>query len=125
MSRKAAESERAIRGTAKFASFSGETEYHATRAILFDRYRGERSVEKTVALESLCGARIHLSSGATKDAQAAASLHLYIEPPLELTLCKVCARLLSKRKGIARLLSHLFHNKRGFRFGLRSLGRQT
>ena len=102
----------------RFAVYPGSAEYHETREAPSDRRRIPRSEVSGVTLNSLCGARV----GGPR-AGGGPVPRLYDVPPAGLGLCRACARRALKRKGWARLLSHLFRNKRGFRSGVRSLGR--
>lgn len=102
-----------MKAAMRFVVFPGGAEYHETREAPSDRRRIPRSEVSGVALNSLCGARVG----------GGRAPRLYDEPPAGLGLCRACARQALKRKGWARLLSHLFQNKRGFRSGVRSLGR--
>ena len=108
-----------VKAARRFAVFPGAAEYHETREAPSDRRRIPRSEVSGVALNSLCGARV----GLVARADGGPVPRLYDEPPAGLGLCRACARQALKRKGWARLLSHLFQNKRGFRSGVRSLGR--
>jgi hypothetical protein len=113
-----------VKAARRFAVFPGAAEYHETREAPSDRRRVPRSEASGVALNSLCGARVGPAARAGGPrAGGGPAPRLYDEPPAGLGLCRACARRVLKRKGWARLLSHLFQNKRGFRSGVRSLGR--
>ena len=108
-----------MKAARRFAVFPGGAEYHETREAPSDRRRIPRSEVGGVALNSLCGTRLATVARAGRGPAP----RLYDEPPAGLGHCRACARRALKRKGWARLLSHLFQNKRGFRSGVRSLGR--
>jgi hypothetical protein len=102
-----------------FAVVPGGAEYHATRD-------GARGAVEGAPLNGLCGARVgSVTCSAVGREEAGPASRLYDEPPPGFGLCRVCGRLMLKRTGWTRLLSHLFHNRRGLRAGLRSLGRRV
>lgn len=113
-------------GSKKFASFPGGAEYHAMTETPCDRQSVERGGVNVGSLDSLCGVRVGPDPSVCGAADGGRpSPRIYAEPPTGLPLCRACERLMVKRKGWPRLLSHLFQNKRGFRFGVRSMGRRV
>jgi len=109
-----------------FAVFPDGAEYHETRETPSDHPRVPPGEARDVSLDSLCGARVGpVPCAVGLCPGGAATARLYDEPPAGLGLCRACARQMLKPKGWARLLSHLLHNKRGFRSGVRSLGRMA
>lgn len=100
-------------------------ECHVTKEIQIADYGIEAGAPRGFSLNGLCGLHISLDpSTSTALADVKATAHLYNEPPTDHALCRACGRRIWKRKGWVRLLSHLFHHKRGFRFGVRSLWRR-
>ncbi len=112
-----------MREAGKFAVFWQSTEYHLTKEIAFTYHSSLRGKVKGASLTSLCGAHIGLIpyEGGTY-ASGKPMPCLYDEPPVGSLLCQHCARSLARRKGLARILSHLFHHWRGSRAGARALG---
>lgn len=108
----------------KFAVSSPGAECHATEGDSPARRVNGTGRAPAAALNGLCGS--HLGAGSCAGGRGASGetpAAFYDAPPSGLALCRACERLMAKRGGWSRLLSHLFHNKRGFRAGVRSLGR--
>ena len=111
---------------AKFVVFDASPEYHITKEVSAANRSCMSGQAEGSSLNSLCGAFVGLvayPSGVR--AHGKPMPRLYGEPPPGLVLCPLCARAMAKRKGLGRLLSHLFHHWRGFRAGARVLGRRT
>ena len=110
--------------TGQFAALLTSVEYHATQELLFTYSDGACGEVKGISLAGLCG--VFISSNTRTDGVDVGGrpeIRLYDSPPAGLIFCKSCARLKVKRKGWLRLLSHLFHHRRGFRAATRSFGR--
>ncbi len=112
-----------MRGTGKLAVFDSSPEYHMTKEVLHTSHSGARDKVRSVSLSSLCGAYIGPVPYSGKvHANGRRMPCLYDEPPVGFVLCRTCERLVTKRKGWSRLLSHFYHHWRGFRAASRSLG---
>ena len=100
----------------KFAVFPDVAEYHATKEIPFAYHDSACGEVKGVSLNSLCGAYIgSVTELDSMDEHGTARTRLYDCPPAEFALCETCGRLMAKRKGWRRVLSHYFRYRSEFR----------
>jgi hypothetical protein len=111
-------------GTEGFVVFPFGTEYHMTREITFAYKSRALGKQKGVKLNSLCGVYVGSASCEGGDyANERPVMRLYLEPPQGFVLCRSCERMSIKKRGWARLFSHLFQNRRGLRAALNAYGR--
>ena len=104
----------------KFAVFPDVAEYHATKEISFIYHDSACGKVKGVSLNSLCGAYVGpVTKPGESSVNGAATTRLYDQPPAEFVLCRTCERLMTKRSGWRRVLSHLFNRWSGFRVAFR------
>jgi hypothetical protein len=112
------------KGTEGFVVFPFGAEYHMTREITFANKSRALGKQKGVMLNSLCGVYVGSASCEGGDyANERPVMRLHSEPPQGFVLCRSCERISIKKRGWARLFSHLFHNRRGLRAALNAYGR--
>lgn len=106
-----------MKAAMRFAVFPDGSEYHATKETHFAYHDSACGKVKGVSLNSLCGAYIGrvTEERGEADGQREAGTRLYEQPPAEFGLCRTCERIMTRRSGWRRVLSHYFRSLSGFR----------